>query len=107
MDAEEGASDLDRRLEAIRRRTRAAVLERVEAIELAAGDAADEQRSSARTEAHKLRGLLGTIGLARGSELAAAIETELEAVVDGRPVDGWRERVAAQAAQLRSEIEAP
>jgi len=100
-------SALERRLGAIRERTRPAVVERIDAIERAVGDAsAHEDRLIARTEAHKLRGLLGTIGVGHGSELAAAIENELEGAVEGRPAPGWEGRVAELAAELRSEIDA-
>jgi HPt (histidine-containing phosphotransfer) domain-containing protein len=37
-------------------------------------------RESTRTEAHKLAGLLGTLGLPRGTELARAIEDRLDPV---------------------------
>ena len=100
-------SDLEQRLDAIRRRTRPAVLERIDAIERAVGDAsAPEDLSAARTDAHKLRGLLGTVGHGHGSELAATIEDELEGAVEGRAHAGWQARVAKLAAELRSEIEA-
>ncbi len=103
---EAGGSDLERRLDAIRERTRPAVLERLEAIELAAGEAATgDQLAAGRAEAHKLNGLLGTLGLARGSELAAAIESELEGAAEGRAGDGWADRVRRTAAELRAEIE--
>ena len=58
-----------------------------------------------RAEAHKLNGLLGTLGLARGSELAAAIESELESAAEGRAGDGWADRVRRTVAELRAEIE--
>jgi HPt (histidine-containing phosphotransfer) domain-containing protein len=106
MAGSEGQSDLERRLAEIRQRTLPAVLARVDAIDRAAGEGATPaELEAARAEAHKLRGLLGTLGNARGSELAAAIETELESVAAGNQLAGWNNRVAAQAVELRAEIE--
>ena len=42
-------------------------------------DPGPERIAAARTEAHKLHGLLGTIGLPAGSDLAAEIEARLDA----------------------------
>jgi HPt (histidine-containing phosphotransfer) domain-containing protein len=106
MASSEGQPDLERRLAEIRQRTLPAVLARVDAIDRAAAeDATADEVEAARAEAHKLRGLLGTLGNARGSELAAAIEIELESVVAGSQLAGWNERVGAQAVELRAEIE--
>jgi HPt (histidine-containing phosphotransfer) domain-containing protein len=107
MEASEGSPpDLERRLQDIRRRTLPAILGRVDAIGRAAAEgASSDELEAGRADAHKLRGLLGTLGLARGSELAAAIETELEAAVEGNGMPGWSERVAAQAGELRAEVE--
>ena len=103
---ETSGSDLNSRLDVIGERTRPAVLERLEVIQLATGEAATgDQLAAGRAEAHKLNGLLGTLGLARGSELAAAIESDLESVAEGRASDGWAARVRRMAAELRAEIE--
>ena len=107
MEASEGSPpDLERRLQDIRQRTLPAILGRVDVIDRAAvAGASSDELEAGRADAHKLRGLLGTLGLARGSELAAAIETELEAAVEGTGMPGWRERVTAQAGELRAEVE--
>jgi HPt (histidine-containing phosphotransfer) domain-containing protein len=107
MEASEGSPpDLERRLQDIRQRTLPAILGRVDAIDRAAAEGAtSDELEAGRADAHKLRGLLGTLGLARGSELAAAIETELEAAAEGAGMPGWRERVATQAGELRAELE--
>ncbi len=57
------------------------ILERVAVLEaVASAEAPDpEQVEGARVEAHKLRGLLGTIGLPEGSEAAGEIEDLLAA----------------------------
>jgi HPt (histidine-containing phosphotransfer) domain-containing protein len=107
MESSDNRSDLDRRLDAIRQRTRPAVLKRIDAIELAVGDGSVRtDLPIARSEVHKLRGLLGTIGLGHGSELAATIEDELEGAIEGRAAAGWERRVAEMTTELRSEIEA-
>lgn len=100
-------SGLEGRLAAIRFRTRPAVLERIDAIETAIVDPAHETLPAAREQAHKLRGLLGTIGLPHGSELAATIEVEVEHAIAGDAEDGWETRVGKAAAALRAAIEAP
>jgi HPt (histidine-containing phosphotransfer) domain-containing protein len=58
-------------------------------------------RESIRTEAHKLAGLLGTLGLPRGTELARAIEHRLDP--DAPPPDCAELRQLA--ADLRAVIE--
>ena len=99
--------DLDRRLDEIWRRSRPAVLARIDEIERGAEAGADKTATAAaRAEAHKLRGLLGTLGMAEGSALAAAIEDELEAAARGSAAAGWRERVTAMAGRLRAETDA-
>lgn len=99
-------SDLEARLAAIRDRTRPAVLERIDAIEAALADPAHEGLPGAREQAHKLRGLLGTIGLSQGSELAATIEIEIEHALAGDAEEGWETRVGQAATKLRAAIEA-
>jgi HPt (histidine-containing phosphotransfer) domain-containing protein len=60
-----------------------------------------ELRESVRTEAHKLAGLLGTLSLPRGTELARAIEHRLE---PGAPPPDFGE-LRRLAADLRAVIE--
>jgi hypothetical protein len=62
-------------------RRRAAILDRVGRLEalLATPDPSPEQVEAGRTEAHKLRGLLGTIGLPAGSDAAGEVEDLLAA----------------------------
>jgi HPt (histidine-containing phosphotransfer) domain-containing protein len=70
------------------------------AAALAAGQLDAEALSSARADAHKLVGSLGTFGVQRGSEIARQIERELE---PGRQDPA---RLAALATELRIVIEA-
>lgn len=62
-------------------RYRPRILARIDVMQALAGqtDPDPEQIAAARTEAHKLHGLLGTIGLPAGSQLAASIEAHLDA----------------------------
>jgi HPt (histidine-containing phosphotransfer) domain-containing protein len=60
-----------------------------------------ELRESARTEAHKLAGLLGTLGLPSGTDLARAIEHRLD---PGAPPPDIAE-LHRLAADLRAVIE--
>jgi HPt (histidine-containing phosphotransfer) domain-containing protein len=107
MEGEAAGSDLDRRLDAIWRRSRPAILTRIDEIERgAAADADITAIATARAEAHKLRGLLGTIGIAEGSTLAAAIEEELEAAAQGTGTAGWQGRVTGMLTRLRAETDA-
>jgi two-component system, OmpR family, response regulator len=77
-----GQSREDRTRELLRQvwlRNRATTMERLavvgSALEALAGGALDaERRDAALSEAHKLRGILGTYGFAEGSELAAQAE---------------------------------
>ena len=103
---EDPSPNLEDRLAAIRVRTRPAVLERIDAIEAAIEDPAHEALPAARVQAHKLRGLLGTIGVTDGSELAASIEEEIEHAIEGDAPEGWEARVAEASAALRAEVEA-
>ena len=64
-------------------RRRPAILARIESL-AGLADAAEptaEELEAGRVEAHKLHGLLGTIGLPEGSEVAAEIEGRLAAGV--------------------------
>ena len=93
-------------LAAIWTRSRPALLERQATIERAVpeleGHPDDQQlRESMRTEAHKLAGLLGTLGLPKGTDLARAIEDRLDA---GAPTPEFAE-LRQLAADLRVVIE--
>ncbi len=76
-----GADQWQRQLRQLWERRRPRILERVAVIEaVAAAEAPGAgEIEQARAEAHKLRGLLGTIGLPEGSEAAGAIEDSLAA----------------------------
>jgi HPt (histidine-containing phosphotransfer) domain-containing protein len=79
---EPGESREDRSRELLRQiwiRNRPTTLERLEVVglaleALASGDLDAARRDAALSEAHKLRGILGTYGFADGSELAAEAE---------------------------------
>src|ERR1700729_3319920 len=93
-------------LAAIWTRSRPALLERQATIAravpaLESGPDDPQLRESVRTEAHKLAGLLGTLGLPRGTELARAIEYRPEPGAPP-PDDGELRRLAAD---LRAVIE--
>lgn len=79
--APRGDSDWDRQLADLWQRRRPAILERIEELErlVATSDPRPEQIEECRTEAHKLRGLLGTIGLPAGSDAAGEVEDLLAA----------------------------
>jgi HPt (histidine-containing phosphotransfer) domain-containing protein len=64
-------------------RNRSTTMERLAVVEsaldaLAAGELDAEGRAEAKSEAHKLRGILGTYGFAEGSVLAGEAEDLLE-----------------------------
>lgn len=93
-------------LAAIWTRSRPAVLERQATIARAMpeleGRPGDLQlREAMRTEAHKLAGLLGTLGLLKGTELARAIEGRLDPAA---PPPDFAE-LRKLAADLRAVIE--
>jgi HPt (histidine-containing phosphotransfer) domain-containing protein len=73
---EDSAAVWRRQLADLWARRRPAILARVDQLEaLAAAEAPDATEIEAgRVEAHKLRGLLGTIGLPAGSEAAGEVE---------------------------------
>ena len=86
-------------------RSRPLVLQRVAALQetataLAIGRLDAEEIRTARAEAHKLVGSLGTFGVERGSELARRVEHELET--------GGQDpaRLADLTAQLHTVVEA-
>ena len=81
-------TSLDDALAAIWERSRPIIAERLTRIEVAAAAAAtgaarddDAHREGVRA-AHQLAGSLGTFGLHEGSDLARAIEHELEGAAD-------------------------
>ena len=77
-------SSLDDALAAIWERSRPVVAERLATVEAAAApDAGDEARREGLRAAHQLAGSLGTFGLHEGSDVARAIEQELEGAADG------------------------
>jgi HPt (histidine-containing phosphotransfer) domain-containing protein len=93
-------------LAAIWTRSRPTVLERQATIaravpELESHPDNPQLRESMRTEAHKLAGLLGTLGLPEGTDLARAIEHRLDP--DAAPPDPAELRKLA--AELRAVIE--
>jgi HPt (histidine-containing phosphotransfer) domain-containing protein len=93
-------------LAAIWTRSRPVLLDRQATIARAVPELADrpddlQLREATRTEAHKLAGLLGTLGLPSGTELARAIEHRLDP--DAPPPDTAELR--RLAAELRAVIE--
>lgn len=69
-------------------RNRTTTMERLEVVgsaleSLAAGDLDSARRDAALSEAHKLRGILGTYGFAEGSVLAGEAEGLLVGASDG------------------------
>ncbi len=74
-----GQTDWEQQLAKLWERRRPRIMDRVAVLETLA--AAEEPRAGeieeGRVEAHKLRGLLGTIGLPAGSEAAGEIEDRL------------------------------
>jgi HPt (histidine-containing phosphotransfer) domain-containing protein len=79
----DGADGLDDALRALWDRTLPRVLARIAVLDEAAsalgdGGLGDELRERARTEAHRLAGTLGTLGLPDASPLAKTLERLLE-----------------------------
>jgi HPt (histidine-containing phosphotransfer) domain-containing protein len=62
-----------------------------------------EQRQAAQAAAHKLAGVLGTFGLARGTVLAR--ELEIMYSRPNQPEPALAERLSAMAAEIRTIIE--
>jgi HPt (histidine-containing phosphotransfer) domain-containing protein len=88
-------------------RGRDRALARVEVVEAAvdalpAGGPDDALRASARADAHKLSGALGTFGMPEGSEHARALELAFEA----GSAAGAYDELAGHAAALRRIVEA-
>ena len=77
---------------------RVAILESAAAV-LADGHLTKEQREAAQIAAHKLAGVLGSFGLARGT----AVARDLELALSGEPSRNadWAPHLAAAAAELR------
>jgi HPt (histidine-containing phosphotransfer) domain-containing protein len=83
-------------------RERVTILE--SAVNVAAGRRlTGEQREAARAAAHKLAGVLGTFGLARGTELARELELALAGESSSGP--DVIVNLAGLAAELRALIE--
>ena len=76
---EDSAAAWQRQLADLWQRRRPVIMGRIENLEaLAAADSPDaEAIEEGRVEAHKLRGLLGTIGLPAGSDAAGEVEDRL------------------------------
>jgi HPt (histidine-containing phosphotransfer) domain-containing protein len=70
------------------------------AIALAANTLSPEQSSAAAAAAHNLAGVLGTFGLARGTDLAR----ELEQYYSAAPISNTAQKLATHTAELRSLI---
>ena len=88
-------------------RGRDRALARVEVVEAAVaalpvGGPDARLRASARAEAHKLSGALGTFGMPEGSEHARALELAFE----GNPAPAAHDELAAHAEALRAIVEA-
>ncbi|MGD0731578.1 MAG: Hpt domain-containing protein [Terracidiphilus sp.] len=73
------------------------------AAAFAAGRLSAEQRQAASAAAHKLAGVLGSFGLARGTELARELEVLYSAENEIDPGVGLR--LISIAAELRSLVE--
>lgn len=78
-----GADGLEDALRDLWQRTRPRVLARIDALDdaaaaLRAGTLDDDLRDRARTEAHRLSGTLGTLGLPDASPVAKTLERLLE-----------------------------
>jgi len=67
---------------------------------LAANTLSPDQSSAAASAAHKLAGVLGTFGLARGTDLARQLELCYSAV----PISASARQLASLTAELRSLI---
>jgi HPt (histidine-containing phosphotransfer) domain-containing protein len=81
--------------------------ERVNALDAAAqasaaGSLSPEQQQDAQSAAHKLAGVLGTFGLARGTEVARELEVLYSRQIDPDPEVAAR--LASTAAELRTII---
>lgn len=75
--------DINSRLAQFRIAKRPAILERVHILQIAAdavgaGELNEELKEQAMQEAHRLKGLLGSIGFPEGSVAAAQVESNLK-----------------------------
>ncbi len=101
-------SALSRALDGLWQRFLPEMIERVTTLESAAiavtgSSFAPEQREAAQAAAHKLAGVLGTFGLARGTEIARELELALssESSLDAEAAA----KFAAAAAELRALVQ--
>ncbi len=97
-------TEIDQVIAELWRRSRPVVAERLELLDAAARaatahDLGPELRHDATGVAHKLAGSLSTYGVPEGSQLASAIEQELECSCDPA-------RLSGLVAQLRDAFEA-
>ena len=88
-------------------RNRPITLERLAVVRaavdrLSVGSLDPVARNEARTEAHKLRGILGTYGFAEASEIAAEAEELLAGDDDRPPVADLASRLAACTERLEA-----
>lgn len=86
-------------------RNRPTTMERLDVVgsalaALAAGELDASRRETALSEAHKLRGILGTYGFAEGSVLAAEAEDLFHGSDAGAGADDLSERLADYARSL-------
>lgn len=84
-------------------RRRPAILERIMAVEAALRQSGDVDVASGLVEAHKLSGLLGTLGFPQGSQIAALAEDLL--IEDDATRPGW-EQLADRLADFRRSLPA-
>lgn len=91
-------ADVPQPLRAFWLQRRTTILERIAAVEAALHDDETVSIATGLTEAHNLRGLLGTLGFAEGSVIAGRAEDLL--IADDPQRKGWIE-VAREFASLR------
>jgi Hpt domain len=101
----ESESSLDDALAAIWQRAQPKLLARLDVIDTAVaamgrGDLDPELAESARSEAHKTAGLIGTFGLHDGTDLARTLEHGLEPDAGADPAEMTR-----TAGELRAMLE--
>ncbi len=101
-------SALSRALDGLWQRFLPEIIARITTLESAAtaiadGGFAPEQREAAHADAHKLAGVLGTFGLARGTELARELELALSS--ESPLATETAARFTAVAAELRALVE--
>lgn len=89
-------SRLDDAIAAIWERSKPTVAERLAAVEAASSGAADPAtREAGLRAAHQLAGSLGTFGVPEGSDLARAVEHELQGPADPARLADCTTRLAA------------